>query len=412
MSRIDELIAELCPRGVESKALGEVGAIMRGRRFVKADVVESGTPCIHYGELYTKYETWATKTFSHLRPEMASRLRFARPGDVIFVSAGETVEDIGKSVAWLGGEDVVVHDALYAFRSPLDPKYVAYFSQTDDFHSQIRQSISSSKVSAISPENLGRVRIPIPPIEIQRDIARILDGFTELEAELAAELEAELEARRRQYKYYRDALLGFAENPDMRWAALGEIGTFIRGRRFTKADYVDDGIDVIHYGEIYTHYSTSADKAISHVRPELSPQLRYAQPGDVIVTDVGETVEDVGKPVAWLGAGEVAIHDHCYAFRHTMNPKFVSYCMQTARFSAEKRKYVARTKVNTLLMKGFAKICIPVPPPEEQARIVAILDKLDALVNDLSISLPAELAARRKQYEHYRDRLLTFREAA
>jgi len=108
----------------------------------------------------------------------------------------------------------------------------------------------------------------------------------------------------------------------------------------------------------------------------------------------------------------VPIHDHCYAFRHSMNPKFVSYCMQTRSFIAEKAKYVARTKVNTLLMAGFSKIRIPVPPPEEQERIVAILDRFDALVNDISIGLPAEIKARHQQYEHYRDRLLTFREAA
>lgn len=207
MSRINDLVAKLCPNGVDLKTLGEVGTIMRGRRFVKADMVESGTPCIHYGELYTKYGTWTTEAFSYLEPELASRLRFARPGDVILVSAGETVEDIGKSVAWLGNEDVVIHDALYAFRSPLDPKYVAYFSQTDDFHSQIRRYISSSKISAISPEKLGKVKIPIPPIEIQREVVRMLDMFSKLEAEL----EAELEARRKQYQYYRDALLTFDE---------------------------------------------------------------------------------------------------------------------------------------------------------------------------------------------------------
>jgi type I restriction enzyme S subunit len=144
----------------------------------------------------------------------------------------------------------------------------------------------------------------------------------------------------------------------------------------------------------------------------MADTLRYAKPGDVIVTDVGETVEDVGKAVAWVGDKEVAIHDHCYAFRHTMNPKFVSYCMQTTSFIAEKAKYVARTKVNTLLIGGFSKIKIPVPPLEEQERIVAILDTFDALVNDLSSGLPAEIRARRQQYEHYRDRLLTFKEAA
>ena len=193
---------------------------------------------------------------------------------------------------------------------------------------------------------------------------------------------------------------------------LNEIGEFIRGRRFTKADYVEDGVPCIHYGEIYTHYGTAANSVMSHVRPEMANSLRYAKPGDVVITDVGETVEDVGKAVAWVGDEEVAIHDHCYAFRHSMNPKFIAYCMQTTSFVAEKAKYVARTKVNTLLIEGFSKIRIPVPPLDEQERIAAILERFDTLVNNITDGLPAEIAARRQQYAHYRDRLLTFKEAA
>jgi len=129
-----------------------------------------------------------------------------------------------------------------------------------------------------------------------------------------------------------------------------------------------------------------------------------------VIAAVGETVEDVGKAVAWLGDEPVAIHDDTFLFRHAMNTKFVSYYLQSSTFHAEKAKYVARAKVKRLSGESLAKITIPVPPLEEQARIVAILDKFDALVNDLSVGLPAELAARRKQYEHYRDRLLTFQE--
>ncbi|MNJ44192.1 putative type-1 restriction enzyme specificity protein [compost metagenome] len=202
---------------------------------------------------------------------------------------------------------------------------------------------------------------------------------------------------------------------DVEWKALKDIGEFIRGKRFTKADYVEEGIGVIHYGEIYTRYGVWADHAFSMVRDDLAGSLRYAEPGDVVLTDVGETVEDVGKAVAWLGDERVAIHDHCYAFRHSMNPKFVSYCMQTQYFIANKAKHVARTKVNTLLINGFSKVEIPVPFPTdpnksltEQARIVAMLDKFDDLTNSISEGLPREIALRQKQYEYYRDQLLTF----
>jgi type I restriction enzyme S subunit len=132
----------------------------------------------------------------------------------------------------------------------------------------------------------------------------------------------------------------------------------------------------------------------------------------VVFAGVGETVEDVGKAVAWLGDDEVAIHDDCFAYRHSLNPKFVAYYAQTSAFHAEKAKYVARAKVKRVSGDSLAKLRIPILSSQEQERIVGILEKFDALVNDISIGLPAEITARRQQYEHYRDRLLTFDQAA
>ncbi|HCJ9834314.1 TPA: restriction endonuclease subunit S [Escherichia coli] len=261
---------------------------------------------------------------------------------------------------------------------------------------------------------MSKLLIPIPcpgnpekSLAIQSEIVRILDKFTELTAELTM--------RKKQYNYYRDQLLSFKEGK-VEWKTLGEIGEFIRGKRFTKADYVEDGgISVIHYGEIYTRYGVYTTHSLSQVRADMAASLRYAKHGDVVITDVGETVEDVGKAVAWLGDDDIAIHDHCYAFRHSLNPKFISYYMQTDSFISEKAKYVARTKVNTLLINGFSKIMIPVPYPKdhekslkEQARIVAILDKFDTLTNSITEGLPREIELRQKQYEYYRDLLFSF----
>jgi type I restriction enzyme S subunit len=259
--------------------------------------------------------------------------------------------------------------------------------------------------------------IPIPypedqekSLEIQAEIVRVLDTFTELGAELIAELAA----RKRQYSHYRDQLLRFAGG-EVEWKALGEIGEFIRGKRFTKADFADDGVSAIHYGEIYTRYGVWTDHAVSKVRADMKGSLRYAKPNDVVMTGVGETVEDVGKAVAWIGDGDVAIHDDSHAFRHSMNPKYISYAMQTAAFIDEKAKHVSRGKVNRLLVDGIAKVRIPIPYPDdvekslaEQARIVAILDKFDALTNSITEGLPTEIELRQKQYEHYRGLLLSF----
>ena len=293
-----------------------------------------------------------------------------------------------------------------------------YFVLSHSLKKYLEERTNSAAMTYIVLSTLENFPIPIPcpdnpekSLAIQSEIVRILDKFTALTAELTAELNM----RKKQYNYYRDQLLTFKEG-EVEWKALGEIGEFIRGKRFTKADYVEDGgISVIHYGEIYTRYGVYTTHSLSQVRADMAASLRYAKHGDVVITDVGETVEDVGKAVAWLGDDDIAIHDHCYAFRHSLNPKFISYYMQTDSFISEKAKYVARTKVNTLLINGFSKIMIPVPYPKdhekslkEQARIVEILDKFDTLTNSITEGLPREIELRQKQYEYYRDLLFSF----
>lgn len=277
-------------------------------------------------------------------------------------------------------------------------------------------------IPALRTSNILELLIPIPcpenqkkSLAIQAEIVRILDKFTALTTELTTKLATELSARKKQYNYYRDQLLSF-EDGEVEWKPIGEIGEFIRGKRFTKKDFVaDGGIKVIHYGEIYTHYGTSATQTISQVRSELAGSLRFAEPNDVIVSSVSETIEDVGKAVAWLGEDKVAIHDDSYAIRHSLNPKYLSYCLQTKSFTAQKIQYVSRGKVKRLLIDGASKVKIPIPYPNdlkksraEQDRIVAILDKFDQLTNSISESLPREIELRQKQYEYYRDLLLSF----
>lgn len=193
---------------------------------------------------------------------------------------------------------------------------------------------------------------------------------------------------------------------------LADVGKFIRGNGIQKKDFVEGGVGCIHYGQLYTHYGIWAEVTKSYVSEHLAARLRKAQKGDLVIATTSETDEDVCKAVAWLGDDEVAVSGDAYIFRHTLNPKYVSYFFQAEQFHKQKKRYVTGTKVRRVSGKSMEKIMIPVPTLEEQARIVAILDKFDALVNDISSGLPAEIAARRQQYEHYRDRLLTFKEAA
>jgi len=196
----------------KQKSIDAVCSIWRGRRFVKDDIRSEGVPAIHYGEIYTKYGLAAQKTYSFLDPELASKLRVVSPGDVVLVSAGETIEDIGKSFTWLGDEDAVIHDACYGIRSSeIDPRYMVHFFNTHNFRSQLRKYISSSKISAISPEKLGKVFIPVPSAQEQKEIADILDSIDSLISDLTVGLPGEIAARRQQYEYYRRKLLTFKE---------------------------------------------------------------------------------------------------------------------------------------------------------------------------------------------------------
>ena len=410
MSHIDKLIADLCPNGIEFKPLGDMGSFTRGNGLQKTDLLGEGTPAIHYGQVHTLYGAWTTQTKSFVSPELASKLRRAKQGDLVIATTSEDDDAVAKATAWLGRDEAAVSGDAYIYRHCLDPKYVAYFFQSGSFQEKKKRHITGAKVRRISGEALGKIRIPVPPLEVQREIARVLDKFTQLEAELEAELKAELEARHRQYEYWQNQLLAFRGTEGVQWVPMGKIGTLTRGRRFTRKDMTSSGVPCIHYGEIYTHYGVSTHKAISHVRDILASKLRYAKPGDVVIAGVGETVKDVAKAVAWLGETPVAIHDDTFSFRSKQDPTYISYAMQTVAFQEQKERWVSRAKVKRIGNEGISQIVIPVPPLEEQRRIVSILDKFDSLVNDLSIGLPAELAARRKQYEYYRDRLLTFEE--
>ena len=189
---------------------------------------------------------------------------------------------------------------------------------------------------------------------------------------------------------------------------LGEIGTFTRGNGLQKADFVDMGFPCIHYGQIYTRYGLSTNKTITYCTEELAKKLVKAKTGDMIIACTSENIEDVCKSVVWLGEGEVATGGHSCVFSHNQVPKYVAYYFQTVHFFNQKKKYAKGVKVIDIKAVDMEKILIPIPPLEEQKRIVAILDRFEALTTDLQSGLPAEIEARRKQYEYYREKLLTF----
>ena len=194
MSQIEDLIRDLCPDGVAYKALGEVGEFIRGSGIQKADLIDDGVGAIHYGQIHTHYRTWARETKSFVAPEMAARMKLARTGDLVIATTSEDDEAVGKAVAWLGSDEVAVSTDAYIFRHSLDPKFVSYFFQTDQFHNQKRRRVTGTKVRRISGGGLGQIRIPVPPVEVQRQIAQVFDAFQALDVELEAELAIRQEA--------------------------------------------------------------------------------------------------------------------------------------------------------------------------------------------------------------------------
>ena len=192
--------------------MSEIGSFIRGKRFVRTDIVNDGVPCIHYGDMYTYYGLYATQSKGWLRNELASKMRYAQKNDVVIVAAGENKEDIGIGLAWLGDEPAAVHDACFIFRSNLYPQYVSHYLRSNYYHRQIVKYVSEGKICSISAKGLGNAIIPIPTYEEQVRIATLLNNFEALVSDLSQGLPAEITAVQEQYEYYRNKLLSFPRN--------------------------------------------------------------------------------------------------------------------------------------------------------------------------------------------------------
>ena len=209
MNKLNELIAQLCPNGVEYKRLGEIATVSRGGNFQKKDFVEEGIPCIHYGQIYTRYNLFVDKTLSFIMPEVAAKQKIAVKNDIIMAVTSENMDDVCKCVAWLGNTDVAVSGHTAIIHHNQNPKYISYWLHSEMFAEQKRKIARGIKVIEVAPAKLCDVVLPVPPIEVQNEIVRILDQLTELTIRLRKELEAEFEVRQKQYEYYRDKLLTF-----------------------------------------------------------------------------------------------------------------------------------------------------------------------------------------------------------
>ena len=381
---IDRLMVELCPDGVEYRPLGELLAYEQPTKYLVSSK--------DYDDSYLTPVLTAGKTFI---------LGYTNETEGIYPASEEEpviiFDDFTTAFKWVEFPFKAKSSAMkmLTLKSGTNSlfKYVYYAMQCIVYNSSDHARQWISKYS--------NIEIPVPPMAIQEAIVEILDKFTNLEAEL----EAELEARTLQYEYYRDSLFEALDCPRV---PLGSLGTFVRGNGLQKKDLQESGNPVIHYGQVFTRYGLYEDKTLSYANDEVYNKLRKAEKGNLVIATTSENDEDVCKALAWLGETPAGISGDAYIYRHEMNPKYVSYFFTTHDFQRQKLRHITGTKVRRVSGKNLETIEIPLPPLEEQQRIVDILDRFDALTSSLSEGLPAELAARRSQYEYYRDQLLTF----
>lgn len=384
MSKLEKLIQQYCPDGVEYKALGEVTIMKRGTSATKGIMQAGNIPVISGGRQPAFYCNASNRT-----------------GEVITVAGSGA----GAGYVQYWNEPIFVCDAFsIQGNETLNTKYVYYVLTS------IQEKIYSTKkgggVPHVHISSIDKFEIPVPPLPVQEEIVRVLDAFTELQAEL----QAELQKRKQQYNFYRDNLLtNFTTNQNVKEYTLGELGTITRGNGLQKKDFTKEGVGCIHYGQIYTRFGAFANKTLTYVNKELASRLLQVEKGNLVIACTSENVEDICKSVAWLGEENICTGGHACVYRHNQNPKYISYFFQTEYFFNQKKKYTYGTKVKDIKPDSIAKIKIPLPSLKEQERIVSILDNLYTLTNDLTSGLPAEMEKRRQQYEFYRDKLLTFK---
>jgi type I restriction enzyme S subunit len=408
MSKVDELIQELCPNGVAHKPLGEVGVFTRGNGLQKNDFTETGFPCIHYGQIYTYYGIYTNKTKSFISPELARKLVKAKSGDVIITNTSENLHDVGKAVVWCGDGEVATggHATVFSPRQ-VTGKYFAYYTQTAEFFREKRKYAKGTKVIDVSAKDMEKIKIPVPPIKVQNEITQILDKFTALETEL----EAELEARKTQYGYYRSNLLAIKD--EVRQLSLEDLCTTITDGSHISPKSVEDGYYMPSVKDMrFNDFDLSSCKKISKEDYEMLVRNGCRpQKNDVLIAKDGSMLKYVfpieeEKDMVLLSS--IAI---LRPKIDIINPKYLSHFFRQEKFkSAVIRNFSSKGGVPRIILKNFKKVKIPVPSIAEQNQIVSVLDKFDYLIHDFSNGLPAEINARHKQYEYYRDELFTFKD--
>ena len=391
MSKLEELIAEYCPDGVAFRRIGDCCLLEKGRTPIQKAIPGD------YPLVVTTSERKSADSFQFDRPGVCIPLVSSRGHGV--ASLTEVFYQEGKFAVGNILCCVIPKD-----EDELSAKFLHLFLNYAKDYLLVPQMKGGANVS-LSVDAIARTKIPVPPLPVQREIVRILDNFTELTSELTSELTA----RKKQYEYYRDSLLAFDDDVPM--VKLENIATEIyRGAGIKRDEVTPDGIPCVRYGEIYTSYDISFTECISHTQESVVSTPKYFGHGDIIFTITGESVDEIAKSIAYLGNEKCMAGGDTVVMKHNQEPRYISYALSTTAAQAQKSKGKVKSKVVHSSVPALKEIVIPLPEITVQKRIADLLDSFHYLCNDISSGIPAEIEARQKQYEYYRDKLLTFKE--
>ncbi|MFP6102429.1 restriction endonuclease subunit S [Helicobacter pylori] len=418
MHKIERLLQTLAPKGVEFRKLGEVCEIIRGKRVTKKEILDKGKyPVVSGGIGFMGYLN------EYNREENTITIaQYGTAGFVNWQNQKFWANDVCFSVI---PKETLINRYLY---------YVLTNMQNYLYSISNRSAIPYS----ISSNNIMQITIPIPPLEIQQEIVKILDAFTELNTEL----NTELKARKKQYEYYQNMLLDFNDINQNHKDAKMSVKTYPKRLKTLLQTLAPKGVEFRKLGDIGEFYGGLVGKSkksfsqgnkfyVPYVNVFNNPQLdlnalesvqigdkekqNTIQLGDVLFTGSSENLEDCAMScvVTQKIEKDIYLNSFCFGFRffdkNLFNPSFLKHFLRDYNFRKNISKVangVTRFNVSKQLL---SKITIPIPPLEIQQEIVKILDQFLALTTDLLAGIPAEIKARKKQYEYYREKLLTFK---
>lgn len=325
-------------------------------------------------------------------------------GDILITGSSETPADAGMSsvVLFNPQEKMYLNSFCFGFRlndmNEALPSYIGHLLRSTSIRAAISKTAFGVTRFNVNRMRFADIEIPLPPLNIQKEIVSILDSFTSL----IDKMKQEVEMRKKQMEYYREKLMAPQKNWEIK--TLGEIGTFTKGNGLQKSDFRVKGFPCVHYGQIHTYYNTCIYKTKSFCEEDLAKKLQKASYGDLLIATTSEDVKACCKAAVWFGAGDVAYSGDSFCYSHDQDPKYMAYLFQTEMFAKQKQKAATGAKVIRVSGESMASFSFAFPPLVQQRQIASILDTFETYISKLE----KMIELRQKQYEYYREKLLTF----